>query len=81
MPRLQIYALFVGTVCGAMIVPFMGFFIVDGLGQAPWTISIYAVALSCLAILVNRRFARLIDRGESAFPLIGIVLGGYLLAS
>ncbi|MEZ2128696.1 MFS transporter [Sinorhizobium sp. CB9] len=88
MPRPQIYALlpfllllFVGTVCGAMIVPFMGFFIVEGLGHAPWTISIYAGALSCLAIVINRRFARLIDRGESAFPLIGIALGGYLVAS
>lgn len=88
MPRLQIYALvpfllllFVGTVCGAMIVPFMGFFIVGGLGYPPWTISIYAGALSCLAIIVNRQFARLIDGGESAFPLIGIALGGYLVAS
>jgi hypothetical protein len=41
MPRIQIYALlpfllllFVGTVCSAMIVPFMGFFIVEGLGHA-----------------------------------------------
>ncbi|MEZ2210733.1 MFS transporter [Sinorhizobium sp. CB7] len=59
----------------------MGFFIVEGLGHAPWTISIYAGALSCLAIVINRRFARLIDRGESAFPLIGIALGGYLVAS
>lgn len=88
MSRPHIYALlpfllllFVGTVCGAMIVPFMGFFIVEGLGHPPWTISIYAGTLSCLAIVINRQFARLIDNGESAFPLIGIALGGYLLAS
>ncbi len=85
---LQIYALlpfllllFVGTVCGAMIVPLMGFFIVEGLGYPPWTISIYAGALSCLAIIINRQFAALIDGGESAFPLIGIALGGYLVAT
>ncbi|UVD60032.1 MFS transporter (plasmid) [Rhizobium sp. Pop5] len=64
-----------------MIAPFMGFFIVDGLKQPPWTISLYAGALSCLAITVNRQFARRIDRGESAFALIGIALGGYLLAN
>lgn len=88
MSRPHIYALlpfllllFVGTVCSAMIVPFMGFFIVEGLGHRPWTISIYAGTLSCLAIVINRRFARLIDNGESAFPLIGIALGGYLLAT
>lgn len=73
--------LFVGTVCNAMIAPFMGFFIVDGLKQAPWTISIYAGALSCLAIAINRQFAQRIDRGKSAFPLIGVALGGYLLAN
>ncbi|MFS8055028.1 MFS transporter [Rhizobium sp. BR 317] len=64
-----------------MIAPFMGFFIVDGLKQAPWTISIYAGALSCLAIAINRQFAQRIDRGKSAFPLIGVALGGYLLAN
>lgn len=73
--------LFVGTVCNAMIAPFMGFFIVEGLKQPPWTISIYAGALSCLAIAINRQFARRIDRGESASALIGIALGGYLLAN
>lgn len=88
MSRLQVYALlpfllllFVGTICSAMIVPFMGFYIVEGLGRSPWTISIYAGALSCFAIVINRQFARLIDRGESAFPLIGIALGGYLFAN
>lgn len=44
--------LFVGTVCNAMIAPFMGFF-------------------KCLAIAINRQFARRIDRGESASVLIG----------
>ncbi|WP_245464143.1 hypothetical protein [Rhizobium sp. NXC24] len=73
--------LFVGTVCNAMIAPFMGFFIVEGLKQPPWTISIYAGALSCLAIAINRQFAGRIDRGKNAFPLIGIALAGYLSAN
>ena len=57
----------------------MGFFIVNELGQEPWSISVYAGGVACLATLTNRYFARRIDAGESAFILIGIAIGGYLL--
>ncbi|MCL6282578.1 MFS transporter [Ruegeria sp. 2012CJ41-6] len=73
--------LFVGTVCSAMIVPYMGFFIVNGLGHEPWTISIYAGLVSCLAILVNRNFAVRLDGGANAFPLIGIAATAFLIAN
>lgn len=73
--------LFVGTVCSAMIVPYMGFFIVNGLGHEPWTISIYAGMVSCLAILVNRNFAGRLDGGDNAFPLIGIAAAAFLIAN
>ncbi|MEX0350582.1 MAG: MFS transporter [Paracoccaceae bacterium] len=73
--------LFVGTLCSAMIVPYMGFFIVNGLGREPWTISIYAGLVSCLAILVNRNFAGRLDGGDNAFPLIGIAAASFLVAN
>lgn len=57
----------------------MGFFIVNELGREPWTISVYAGGVACLATLTNKYFARRIDEGENAFALIGIAVGGYLV--
>ncbi|MFK8078117.1 MAG: MFS transporter [Granulosicoccus sp.] len=62
-----------------MIVPYMGFFIVNVLGQEPWTISVYAGGVAILATLANKYFARRIDNGDSAFSLIGLAVGGYLM--
>ena len=73
--------LFVGTVCNSMIVPFMGFFIVEGLGMEPWTISVYAGAVAVVVILANRAFAKRLDGGAEPFPMIGIAVIGFLTAS
>ncbi len=85
MARIQaipfLFLLFVGTVCNSMIVPFMGFFIVDGLGMEPWTISIYAGAVAVVVILANRAFAKRLDGGAEPFPMIGIAVMGFLAAS
>lgn len=76
-----LFLLFVGTVCNSMILPFMGYYIVDGLGQEPWTISVYAGFVAILVILSNRKFAKLMDGGANPFPMIGIAAGGFLLAT
>ncbi len=85
MARLQaipfLILLFVGTVCNSMIVPFMGFFIVDGLGMEPWTISVYAGAVAVVVILANRAFAKRLDGGAEPFPMIGVAVIGFLTAS
>ncbi|GFE51701.1 MFS transporter [Roseobacter cerasinus] len=73
--------LFFGTVCAAMIVPYMGFFLVEGLNQDPWVISVYSALAICLTVAANRLFARRIDAGGRVHPLIGVALAGYLLAS
>ncbi len=73
--------LFVGTLCGSMIIPFMGFFIVDGLGHQPWVISLYAGSVAVVTIGVNRRFARWADAGTNPFPLVGIAALGFACAS
>ncbi len=62
-----------------MIIPYMGFFIVNELGHEPWTISVYAGGVAILATLFNKYFARRIDNGDSAFTLIGVAVGGYLM--
>ncbi|MEO1680336.1 MAG: MFS transporter [Pseudomonadota bacterium] len=73
--------LFCGTICSAMIVPYMAFFLVDGLGHEPWMISVYSALAVCLTLTANRQFARLIDNGARVFPLVGAAAIGYMLAA
>lgn len=73
--------LFCGTVCSAMVIPFMGFFLVEGLGKEPWIISVYSVLALSLTIFTNRQFAKRIDRGHRVFPLVGVAALGYLTAA
>lgn len=64
-----------------MIVPFIGFFLVEGLGREPWVISIYSLLAVCLTLLANRSFARRIDEGAYVFPLVGIAALGFMFAT
>lgn len=73
--------LFCGTMCNAMIVPYMAFFLVQGLGYEPWMISVYATLAVCLTIIANRQFAQRIDTGARVFPLVGIAALGYAMAT
>lgn len=73
--------LFVGTVCNSMAVSFMGFYIVEGLGEEPWRISIYTGLFAAVVILSNRAFAKRMDQGANPFPMIGVAAGAYLLAA
>ena len=73
--------LFTGTLSGSMVVPYMGFFLVEGLGHEPWVISIYAGAVAILVVVLNRAFARRMDGGAPAFAMIGVAALGSLLAA
>ena len=73
--------LLVGTVCNSMAVSFVGFYIIDGLGQEPWSISDYTGCFALVVILANRTIATRIDGGANPFPLIGLAAIGYFLAA
>lgn len=73
--------LFCGTLCNSMIISFMSFFLVDGLGHAPWVISVYSLLAVSLTLSANRLFASQIDKGARVFPLIGMAVAGYLVAT
>lgn len=73
--------LFTGTLCNSAVVPFMGFFLIDGLGQPPWMLSVYSFAAIILTVTANRAFGRRIDAGVPVFPLIGIAASGFAIAS
>ncbi|ATF17901.1 MFS transporter [Phaeobacter gallaeciensis] len=73
--------LFCGTICTAMIVPFMSYFLVKGLGYEPWVISVYAGMAISLTLVANRQFARRIDAGARVFPLVGLAAAGFVFAA
>jgi SET family sugar efflux transporter-like MFS transporter len=73
--------LFVGTVCSAMIVPFIGFFLVEGLKQEPWIISVYSLLAVGLTLFANRNFASHIDNGAYVFPMVGLAALGFMCAT
>lgn len=73
--------LMVGTVCNAMAVSFMGFYIVDGLDQEPLSISVYTGLFALAVISANRIFAKRIDQGANPFPMIGFAVAGYVVAA
>lgn len=73
--------LFTGTVCSSMIAPFMAYYIVEGLGRGPWAISLYAGLVTVVSIICTRTFGRWLDAGSAFFPLIGVALAGYLVAT
>ncbi|MEP6268292.1 MAG: MFS transporter, partial [Paracoccaceae bacterium] len=64
-----------------MIIPFMGYFLVQGLGYKPWIISVYSVLAVCLTLFANRQFAQRIDGGDRVFPLVGVAALGYFTAT
>ena len=55
--------MFVGAACTAATVPFMGLFIVEGLGKPPWMISIFSALQTVQILFVNRYVGRKIDEG------------------
>lgn len=73
--------LFTGTLSNSAIVPFMGFFLIDGLGQPPWMLSLYSFLAIALTVSANRIYAKRIDAGVAVFPLIGFAAAGYTVAS
>ncbi|MFD2205681.1 MFS transporter [Kiloniella antarctica] len=73
--------LFVGVFCNAMIVPFMGYFIVDGLGRDPWEISVYVGIVTALSLVMNRQFGERFDKGARVRPLIAMSVSAFLVAT
>ncbi|MDA9865150.1 MFS transporter [bacterium] len=73
--------LFTGTFSSSMVISFMAFFIVEGLGRDPWIISVYSVIGVTMTVITNRSFARLIDSGRRVFPLVGFACFTFLAAA
>lgn len=62
--------LFVGAFCSASLAPFMGYFIVEELGEEPWKISVYSALVSVTTMAGNRFFGERIDNGARIQALV-----------
>nr|WP_319248099.1 MFS transporter [uncultured Celeribacter sp.] len=80
-PRIAPLALLlIGTFATASIVPFMGVYIVEGLGKEPLHITLYALIVLPLTLGVNRHFGARIDAGRRIAPLLIASMSGYVVA-
>lgn len=70
---------FFGAMCTSSLIPVMGFFIVEGLGQEPWQIALYSGVVAPLTIVVNRIFGERLDRMVAVKPLLLVSIVAYLL--
>ena len=69
-----------GVICNSMIIPFMAFYIVEGLGQEPWQISVYTAVALVLAFGINRQFGEWIDGGARIAPLVLLSIVSFVAA-
>lgn len=76
-----LFLLFIGTICNSMAVSYMGFYLIEGLGQAPWSISVYTGCFAIVVIITNRMLAAKMDEGANPFLMIGLAALSFLIAS
>lgn len=73
--------LLVGVMSTSAIVPFMGVYIVEGLGKDPWMISVYSAMTLVVALIVNRWFGEWIDQGRRVAPLVLVCIIAFFIAN
>jgi SET family sugar efflux transporter-like MFS transporter len=69
-----------GVLCTAAIIPYISVYIVETLGEEPWTISLYALITLSLTLIVNRQYGEWIDDGKPIAPLVLASIIAYALA-
>ncbi|TBR42813.1 MFS transporter [Marinomonas agarivorans] len=73
--------LFFSALCNAIIIPFMAFFLVEGLAEAPWKLSVYSGLSVLFTVLLNRTFGKYIASGAAILPIVIAASVGYLIAN
>jgi MFS transporter, SET family, sugar efflux transporter len=79
--RLILLSLFVTSVGSSAIIPFMGFFIMEGLGKTALHITLYSVTASLMTVAGTRFVGGRIDRGDRIFPYVILANFGLLAAA
>ncbi|WP_420412808.1 MFS transporter [Roseibium sp.] len=70
--------LLTNSICVSSLIPMMGFFIVEGLGQAPWQIGLYTGLVLPLTLLANRWCGERLDHGVAIRKLLSISVCAFL---
>lgn len=70
----------VGALSSSVTVPFLGYYIVEGLGHEPWRITVYSASVALLTITLNRLFASKLDAGHRFRPFLFGAAAGFLVA-
>ncbi|MCY6381075.1 MFS transporter [Hoeflea prorocentri] len=78
---LVLLLVFVGSVCTSSLVPAMGLYIVEGLSQEPWKVSIYSAIVIGLTMVNNRFFGEQIDRGTNVGRMLDVSIVSFLVAT
>ncbi|MFY3532461.1 hypothetical protein [Achromobacter denitrificans] len=78
--RAVLPVLFLGAFANALLAPFMGYFIVEGKGLAPWWLSVYSAVAITVSIAVNRYIGRRIDRGTRLYQWLLLGQAAYAIA-
>lgn len=58
------------SICVSALVPLMGYFIVEGLGGAPWQIGLYTGLVLSMTLVMNRWAGERMDAGSEVRPLM-----------
>jgi SET family sugar efflux transporter-like MFS transporter len=61
-PFLVLGLLLLGAFAASSAAPLAGLYVVEGLGQSPWKLSMVMIVQVCVTLIVNRSFGRAIDR-------------------
>lgn len=69
-----------GVFCNAAIIPYIGVYIVEILGEEPRMISLYALITLSLTLIINRQYGEWIDEGRRIAPLVLASIIAYTLA-
>lgn len=73
--------LLIGNAATSSVITIMGYYIVSELGMDPWAISVYTVIVTTLAVVLNKWFGNLIDRGTDVRRLLFISIFCFCCAS
>ncbi len=71
--------LLTNSICVSTLIPMMGYFIVEGLGQEPWQIGLYTGLVLPLTLVANRWNGERLDHGAPVRKLLLISVSAYLL--
>lgn len=67
-----------GSICMSSLIPVMGFFIIEGLGESAWKVGFYTGVTLPLSMLINRWFGEKLDQGVKVRRLLLVSVSAYI---